>query len=125
MSTKSPSERIRLDMVKNYNRYANGGHYPLQTLIWAQQIYAIALATLFLIPRVILLLGEALRNSKFTENRRVGGDAFQDLDRIGDLNALWKAAVRDHIEDRGIIVAVDTVAVRPLVTITKIVTTEV
>jgi hypothetical protein len=117
--TQSPYDRIYLDILKNRSRKPNGRRYSIETLLWTEEIHAVSPQALQVVRKVLDLPCESLLNSKFTRSRRIVSDALQDSNRIGELIDLWEQSCRSTRHSRTVILAVDAVAFRPLVTITE------
>jgi hypothetical protein len=116
--TQSPSDRVFFDIVKNYGRPPNARRYCIETLAWAEEIHASSPQTHEIVRKVLPLPTDRLLNSKFTKDRRIISDVLQDSNRMGELIALWEKSSRatGHWD---VILAVDAVAFRPLVTVTE------
>jgi hypothetical protein len=110
--SQSPSDGIYDDLVKN-----QGCQYSLETLIWAQEIHVTSSTTLDLIRRSLPLSREPVVNSRFVRDRPIIAAALQDLDRIGELIQSWEKSLLSNVSDRSIVLAVDAIAFRPVVTI--------
>jgi hypothetical protein len=118
--TQSPAERVMLDIIKNYGRPPNGRRYCIDTLAWTEEIHASSAHTLEIVRKVIPLPTERLLNSKFTQDRRLVSDALQNSDRIGELITIWeKSTPSISSSHRDVILSVDAVAFRPLVTVSE------
>jgi hypothetical protein len=113
---QSPSDRIYYDLVKNHEGHPNGNRYSLETLIWTQEIQAISPAALDFIRRAFPLPSEPFLNSRLTRDRQIIAAALQNLDRIGELIQLWEKSLPPNGSGRSVILAVDVIAFRPVVT---------
>jgi hypothetical protein len=117
--TQTPAQGIYLDVITNQGRHPNGRRYSIDTLVWAQQLHAISPSALDHVRAVFPLPGESLINARFAQNRRAVSAALQDMARVSEVIALWMQTVPPEIPGREIVLAVDAVAFRPLVTITE------
>jgi hypothetical protein len=116
---QTPAERIYLDILKNHGRDPHGRRYCVETLAWAEEIHMISPQALEVVGKVIPVPSESLINSKFTKTRQVISDALQDSDRLGELINLWDQSGARSRSERTVVLAVDAVAFRPLVTVTE------
>jgi hypothetical protein len=88
-------------------------------LAWAEEIHSISPKALEVVGKVITLPSESLLNSKFAKTRRVWSEALQDPERVGELIAVWNQSGATTPSERTVVLAVDAVAFRPLVTVTE------
>jgi hypothetical protein len=114
---QSPSERIYNDIIMNHDRPPTGRRYSFETLLWAQEIHAISPHALAVVRKVIPLPGEPLLSRKFTQQRRLISEALQDENRLGEMMELWERGLPQDAGDRSLILAVDAVAFRPVITV--------
>jgi hypothetical protein len=115
----SPYDRIYLEIVMNRDLHPSGRHYSIETLIWIREIQVVCPTTLENVRQVLPLLRESLPNSRFAETHRNLSDAFQDMSRISELIELWNHDISEDVTDRRIILVVDVIVFRPVVTINE------
>jgi hypothetical protein len=91
----------------------------IETLVWAQQLDAISPAALEFVRHVLPLPGENLLNSRFAEDRTVISATLQGAEPVRELIVFWGKGLPKDVDDRSIVLAVDAIAFRPLVTVTE------
>jgi hypothetical protein len=116
---QSPSERIYLDIVKNHGREPEGRRYSMETLVWTEELHSISAAALRHVRAVLPLPGESLLNSRFAKQRRLLSNALMDIARLPELMDLWREGIPEGVTGQSVVLAVDAVAFRPLVTISE------
>lgn len=112
----SPADRILADILENAQRHPNGRRYSLETLIWGRRVHDISPHAWRAVRKVLPLPGKRLLLAKFTETKGIS-DALIDSGRIGELIDLWRQAVRQEGIGCPVVLSVDAVAFRPVITV--------
>jgi hypothetical protein len=97
----------------------NGRRYSIEILTWGRTIYDAFPAAWETIRSMLSLPSECLLRTKFAEERWMISDALQNETEMWRLIQLWESTNPYSAQDRRIILVVDVVSCRPMVTVSE------
>jgi hypothetical protein len=115
----TPADSIFHDILQNRARSMAGRRYSRATMLWARQIYDVSPTAWDLVRKVFPLPSDRVLRTSFSEVRSAVSDALLDIDKIDSIMELWRRANPELATDSSVILAVDAVAFRPVVTISE------
>jgi hypothetical protein len=106
------------DLFRNRKVHPTKRRYSFESLAWASEIHNISAAAYQVLSGILPLPSDRLLRSKFLNGKGRTKKAMFDLNEVDNLLSIWRTANNVDAEDRvDVILSIDTVAFKPLVTI--------
>jgi hypothetical protein len=113
----TPADCIFHDLVNNQAREPNGRRYSRETMIWARQVYDISERAWDIVRKVLPLPSDRLLRDAFRESRSAICHGLLDTAEIRSVLDPWMQANQSLSSTTSVVLAVDAVAFRPLITV--------